>query len=161
MTETSPASIRRSRRASLGGNIGKGLSTEAGRQGKAGGWVGKHVSHPVPSPWNHLLPVYEATPRQTFATLAFKVILRNSAMQRGIMSVARVRGLGLWLAPLRIPKDVKRLNSCWKTFFEWLSTPSKWNPSLNTNVVLSTLRWNFFFNRFIIQFSRANFVISI
>lgn len=32
--------------------------------------------------------------RETFATLALKVILRNSAMQRGVMSVTRIRGLG-------------------------------------------------------------------
>lgn len=32
--------------------------------------------------------------RETFATLALKVILRNSAMQRGVMSVTRIRGEG-------------------------------------------------------------------
>lgn len=31
-------------------------------------------------------------PRETFATLVLKVILRNSAMQRGVMSVTRIRG---------------------------------------------------------------------
>lgn len=67
--------------------------------------------------------------RETFATLALKVILRNSAMQRGVMSVTRIRGEGGFMTCTTshpaIPKDVKRLNSSWKTFFEWLSTSAK------------------------------------